>query len=508
MTDFYSFCSLDFKKNKEDWESLLKSELKITELGNKQSKISTDVGVWPTLSLGALGPVSLPTNCKWKKASQTYARLASEYENQIADDLSNGVRVFFFHKEFLTKEKWNIVSNLFSKHSDKENLEVFFLGKERFEVTSSDFKIVDETQMIIASDVNRSGGSTLQELAQLTLELIEKSEHVSLVYLGVFTDSQFFRNIAKIRATKLLANKVLQEKGISAECRIVALSSYREWTLYQRYSNMLRNDAAVASSYMAGADYVQSSGYNILFDFEGATENDHSDRSKRMARNSAHILSLESMLGVVEDPAYGSYHLEALTQHMAQQAWGEMQKYIVLDDKQRKLTLEQDCSRVREQRINLVNFRKQVLAGMNDFPDPLEKISLQDFSSERFFRVSAGFEKLRIKMSHSRNQLEVFIGIFGDYAALNARINFVKNYFQLLGLKVTEVFERHLLEQKKGIVVLCAQDDLYPQIQDIKILSEDKFIAGKFEMPGFKNLFSGQDVYSVLEEVVKRWGEK
>src|SRR5690606_25185667 len=101
-----------------------------------------------------------------------------------------------------------------------------------------------------------------------------------------------------------------------------------------------------------------------------------------------------------------------------------------------------------------------VLTGVNDFPDIKDELKLSGLPVSRFFRTGRIFEELRLKMEKSSERPDVYLAIFGDYAALNSRINFVKNYFELLGLKVTDpghaVTEKDVAGRKEKFLVLVS----------------------------------------------------
>src|SRR5690606_31581255 len=207
----------------------------------------------------------------------------------------------------------------------------------------------------------------------------------------------------------------------------------------------------VASALIAGADFVQSSGYQVLFEIETDDKSEeHLERSLRMARNTSHILSLESMLGVVDDAAFGSFHLEEMTHEYAQKGWEFMQELLQASSVKEKI---QEVSELtRSQREKNINTRKHVLAGLNDFADASEKIKVKSLKNN-FYRSTRSFEELRIKIENMKNPPQVFIGVFGDYALLNPRLNFAKNFFEVLGLKVhdSEVGLNDVNEFKKLI---------------------------------------------------------
>lgn len=494
-----------FYSDRKQWEENLLKELKITELGNKTTKKLINGMIWPTLSLAAENQAQLLSS-EWKKASSTYAFLESdELEESLVQELSGGVRSFFFYGEFLTPEKWQKIESVLGKHQDAKDIEVFILdGKENF--SSGKIKVINK--LLSGKDFHYAGSDSVLELALMAKNFIEAGDKEES-YIGIYVDSMFFHNIAKLRAARLLLEKIQEERKSEKKFHLVALTSFEGWSLFERYSNMLRNETAVASAYIGGADFIQSSGYNTLYELEVKNPklDEHFERSHRMGRNTSHILALESMLGVVGDAAFGSYHLENLTFTLCEKAWSRMQALLKGED----LSLE--VAKIREAKLQMIKNRKMVLSGTNDYPDVKERLAVE-LKEVPFFRVARIFEELRLKMEKVKQKPEVRIALFGDYSALNGRLNFVKNYFELLGLTVHEPgksemdFEKDLSGLKEEIVILCASDDDYTKIekpiQTLKV--KNKFIAGKVELQGFKNLFAGQNVYDVLESVVNEFG--
>ena len=503
-----------------EWEKLLRAELKLEDVGSKTSKKTPEGTRWPTLWLETQSLTQLPVQNSWKKAAQTYIQYAKNLAQLIDDDLNSGVRSFFLEKEYLTSDSLNLFLKTVETHPKHAECEIFLLGSKQLQFKSSTLKVIDENNFHHGRLSHELGGDNIQELALLALFFVRKIENQNgPEMISVFVDSHFFRNIAKIRAAKLLALKISQTTKSSKTFPVVALSSFREWTLYERYSNLLRNDAAVASAYIAGADHVQSSGYQALFEIELESQDlVHDERSRRMARNTSHILALESMLGVVEDAAFGSYHIENLTQHYAQEAWTLMQQLLPLNETEAQKLMIDKASKVRGVRTEEVRTRKHILAGMNDFPDVKDCLKLQSKPTPRFYRVAQDFENLRLEIESLKTKPRVSIVLYGEYSALVPRVNFVKNYFELLGLEVLELgksqsdletFKKELSQNKNEIIVLCSSDDNYEILKEsLPPTSADKFIAGKFSLTGYQNLFAGQNVYEVLEALVKKWGSK
>lgn len=509
MKVFSDLFTEEYNTQREQWENVLKAELKLGEAISKTTKKHFDLGNWPTLSLEASQTHQLTSATPWKKAAQTYYNIDQHsIELSLKDDLEGGARVFFFNKDFLNEGDWNLIEKVLTSFSLVDEVEVYLLGKKVLK-TASGLKVFDENQMIFAREAHEQGGHNVHELALLTCKLIEGLE-TRPTHLGVFLDSHFFKNIAKVRALKLLIQKVCKETGEKKLPQIVSLNSYREWTLFERYSNMLRNNVQVASGYVAGAEVVQSSGYQVIFDLETNLKDvEHNERSQRMARNTSHILNLESMLGLVDDAAFGSYHLENLSTQYAEAAWKLMQVLLSYAPTERAEFFNAEVGKVRELRLERVKTRKDVLAGINDYPDAKEHLGIT-LKKAATFRVSRVFEEARLKVEAVKNKPKVEILLHGDFGALNNRINFIKNYFELIGLEVIDPIHSHERPENK-ILVLCAKDEDYPELAQQADTQKcfAKYVAGKVELPGYEAIHAGQDVYQVLSQLAKKLaGEK
>lgn len=489
MEPLTSYFQSEFNTQRDQWENALLKELKLTEVGNKATKKLLAGFSWPTLSLERTQEVSLTPASSWKKAAVTYNVLPKNIKASLHDDLKAGVKNFFFEKSALSKDSWKVIEETLAGTSD---LEVFIPHGKEF--SSSSFTVV--TDIISGKDVHDQGGNIPQELAALATKLVNDKTTGNL-YLGVYVDSLFFQNIAKLRAARLLAEKICQEKNTERKIFIVALTSYQGWSLYERYSNMLRSVAALSSAYIGCADYAQSSGYNSLLELEAENlkEDEHSERSRRMARNTSHVLSLESMLGVVSDASYGSYHLESLTTKFCEDSWSLMQRILKGED------LTGEISAVRDQRLQNMKTRKTIMSGINDYPDAKETLGVT-LKAPTFFRQARAFEELRLKMETIKKP-SVYVAVFGDHAALNARLNFARNYFELLGLNVVDSGHGEPdLTRRDDIFVLVAADEAYESLKNISVSAKQKFVAGKVELPGYKNIFAGQNVFEVLASLL------
>lgn len=497
MSSLQHFFDNQLGHDQSEWENALLKELKLSELSAKITSKEVASANWPTLSLEAKTVSHLSSELTWKKASTTYTYISKTTIGAcLDDDLRSGVKNFFFHADSLNPEIWEIIQD---KLKSEDDVEAFVLGG----IFHSD-KIKVISNLISGQESHNQGGHSIQELGFLARNLISQLDQKGDFNIGVFVDAQFFQSIAKLRAARLIAIKILDEAKIQKKIRIVALTSYQGWTLFERYSNMLRNQTCIAAGFIGGADHIQSSGYNTLLELESTdpVESEHFLRSQRMARNTSHILALESMLGVVLDAGSGSFHLENLTEFFCQEAWTVMQG--LLEGKDFSLEIQ----KVRDQKLLMLKTRKKIISGINDFPNVKEELNLK-LKNPLFFRLARPFEELRLQME-SLKKPRVIITYVGDYGALNLRLNFVKNYFELLGLLVEENTNLENYGKKEDIVVLCALDEDYNKFEDFsqKVKSDHKYIAGKIQVSGFKNLMVGQNIYEILKEIVNFCEEK
>lgn len=128
--------------------------------------------------------------------------------------------------------------------------------------------------------------------------------------------SSYFVEIAKYRAMRGLVIKFASAYGLAlspGDVQIMAMSSDWRDALDDPHSHMLHATTQAMSAIMGGADAVCIKPFYPVFDQKNLAE--------RAARNISSILSEESYLAKVIDPAAGTYYIESLTQQLSVQAW-------------------------------------------------------------------------------------------------------------------------------------------------------------------------------------------
>ncbi|MGB5822252.1 MAG: methylmalonyl-CoA mutase subunit beta [Saonia sp.] len=138
-------------------------------------------------------------------------------------------------------------------------------------------------------------------------------KQVQGVTFKVAVGSNYFFEIAKLRALRLLWNTLASEYDIETDCQIIAIPSKRNKTLYDYNMNMLRTTTESMSAILGGADTICNSSYDAIY-------HKSNEFSERIARNQLLILKEESYFDKVSDPADGSYYIGTLTDQMAKKA--------------------------------------------------------------------------------------------------------------------------------------------------------------------------------------------
>lgn len=184
--------------------------------------------------------------------------------------------------------------------------------------------------------------------------------------------SNFFMEIAKIRAARTLWAKVVEEFGGDAEAQKIKLNvrtSKFNKTICDPYVNMLRTTTEAFSGVIGGADSMTVGAFD-----EVARRPD--EFSERIARNQQIILQEECNLTEVIDPAGGSYFVEVLTKTVAEKSWevfakieeeGGMAKAL------EKGVIQDAIAETDLGRKKLYDTRRKSVVGTNNYANLLEK---------------------------------------------------------------------------------------------------------------------------------------
>ncbi|MDE5841251.1 MAG: methylmalonyl-CoA mutase small subunit, partial [Muribaculaceae bacterium] len=301
--------------------------------------------------------------------------------------------------------------------------------------------------------------------------------------------SNYFMELAKFRAGRMLWAEIVKAYGADEECckmAVHAVTSEFNMTIYDAHVNLLRSMTETMSAALAGVDSIET----LPFDLVYTTPDEFSER---IARNQQHLLRDESHLDKVVDPAGGSYYIETLTSSIAAQAWKVFNEvednggfYALL----KKGEIQAKVNESGVKRHVDVARRKEILLGTNQYPNinemALDKIKnggcacgcgcsneAEDGAVEylNFDRAASQFEQLRLDTERAANRPKVFMLTIGNLAMRLARAQFSGNFFGCAGYEIIDnngfasVKEGVDAAVEKGadVVVLCSSDDEYAE---------------------------------------------
>ncbi|TRW23527.1 methylmalonyl-CoA mutase [Flavobacterium zepuense] len=226
-----------------------------------------------------------------------------------------------------------------------------------------------------ASLYQNAGANIVQQIAYALAHANEYFNRIPTLYrpltIQVAVGTNYFFEIAKLRALKLLFGLIAKEYGHEHDCHIIALPTKRNKTLYDYNVNMLRTTTECMSAILGGADAVINLPYDALYH----KSNEFGDR---IARNQLLVLKHESYFDKVNNPADGSYYIEELTQQLADKALAlfkdiEANGGFLAQLKETTIQRKIHESAIKEQ--ELFDSGKEILLGTNKYPNKADRMS-------------------------------------------------------------------------------------------------------------------------------------
>ena len=277
--------------------------------------------------------------------------------------------------EFASKNKANIfiqndpIGQLVKDGNWFENLEKDF---EKLNTIASKTTIPFLT---ISSGIYQNAGANIVQqlaytLAQANeyfnkLNLSVRAESRTLITIEVAVGTNYFFEIAKLRALRILFNTLASEYNHNFDCHIIATPTKRNKTLYDYNVNMLRTTTECMSAILGGADAVANLAYDAIYH----KDNEFGDR---ISRNQLLVLKHESYFDKVNNPADGAYYIEALTEELAEKAlelFKDIEKNGGLISQLIDGTIQRKINESAQKEQELFDSGKEVLLGTNKYPN-------------------------------------------------------------------------------------------------------------------------------------------
>lgn len=364
------------------------------------------------------------------------------------------------------------------------------------------------TVLVNTSPYHNGGANAVQELGIAaatgvfyiqSLSGLEAEQIINQLIFKFSIGSNYFMEIAKLRAARVIWNKIAEAYGVSEDSRgmqIAADTSSFTTTLFDPYVNLLRGANEAFASVVGGVQYLHVNEFDKLTGSNSFSE--------RIARNIQLILQEEPHLKTVIDPAGGSWYVEKLTNELATSAWAFFQEIEAnggILEVLKSNWLQTKISEVFEKRKADIFSRKQSIIGTNvyanlddDAPKDIKAQTVEASTSpkEGFqiapipqVRLAQPYEALRMKAEElkrkSGSQPSVGLICLGSLKQHKARLDFVRGFLSAGGISVQPSQPIFSVEEAIEFVkdsdtkhfCICGTNDQY-QILGIEILHSIK----------------------------------
>lgn len=348
------------------------------------------------------------------------------------------------------------------------------------------------------------GASAVQEAAYV---LATASEYMSaLINRGVSADtaaksirlsfalsSNFFMEIAKLRAIRVVFSKIARAYGCdneAAKANVFARTAQFNKTVFDPYVNILRDTTEAFSGVVGGVNAMQVAPLD-----EPIGESD--ETTERIARNIQIMLQQEFNLMQPVDPAGGSWYVETLTEQLIEaisarfkeiEAEGGMLEALKRGDVQKEIAA------VMTERFKKLATRADRAVGTNMYANMSEKPLHREAKAKccnghcacdnlaitvtpvAKHRLTEQFEAVRsatdLDAQKMGRRMSVFLANMGPIPQHKARADFSTGFFEVGGFKVisndgfstVEEAAKAAVASEACAVVICSTDDTYPQL--------------------------------------------
>ena len=294
---------------------------------------------------------------------------------------------YFFYLPFLSIDFATKINDFTAKHNANIAIQIDPIGQlvkdgNWFENLEKDFEKLNQIAskttipfLTISSGIYQNAGANMVQ--QLTYILAQVNEYFNRVTnlnqpitIEVSVGTNYFFEIAKLRALRLLFNTLAKEYNHNADCHIIATPTKRNKTLYDYNVNMLRTTTECMSAILGGADSIANLPYDALYH----KDNEFGDR---IARNQLLVLKHESYFDKVNNAADGAYYIESLTEQLAEKAlllFKDIEANGGLITQLIEGTIQRKISESAAKEQEAFDNGKEILLGTNKYPNKNDKM--------------------------------------------------------------------------------------------------------------------------------------
>ena len=240
-------------------------------------------------------------------------------------------------------------------------------------------EIIAEETSTISVDLSlyqNAGATIIQQLGYAIahtneyLNHLENKESLQVIF-NVSVGTNYFFEIAKLRALRILWKTLASEYKITTDCHIFAFPTKRNKTLYDYNTNLLRTTTECMSAILGGANTINNVAYDAIY-------HKSNEFGNRISRNQLLILKHESYFDKVNNPADGTYYIENLTQQLAEKAlnlFKDIERNGGFLKQLKEGIIQRKIKDSAETEQNQFNNGEEILLGTNKHPNPNDKMS-------------------------------------------------------------------------------------------------------------------------------------
>lgn len=357
--------------NSADWEVCERIYVASAELSNKRALKALEKGaesLWFIISSEDTDPETLFRGITGKDIS-LYLGLEFLSESYIKKLL-----VFFSNSVCRMRFQLDIIGNLVRTGNWYKD---YNTDVQALKNLTGNLEDPGRFLSIDAALYQNAGASIPQELAYALAHCNEYFNLISApegesegIQFLVSMGQDYFFELAKLRALRLLYASLAPEYGWPEACHILASPGKRDKTLYDYNVNLLRSTTQSMSAALGGADAV----YNLPYDAIYHKNNEFGDR---IARNQLLVLKHESYFDKVSNPAEGSYYIESLTEQLAQntlEIFKDIEKGGGFLKQLREGVIQRKIAESAEKEQEQFDKGELVLIGTNKYQNPQDRM--------------------------------------------------------------------------------------------------------------------------------------
>ena len=252
-----------------------------------------------------------------------------------------------------------------------------------FEILSNIFKTANNTNVlqVNVSQYQNAGATTVQQVAYALAHGNEYLNHFNndesaqnisnqTVNFNFSVGSNYFFEIAKLRAFRYLWELVSDEYSVKLDAHIFTQPTNRNKTLYDYNTNMLRTSTECMSAILGGTNTISNNSYDHLF-------HKKNEFGERISRNQLLIFKKESAFDKGAEFAKDSYYIETITKEIAQKAlaiFKDIEKGGGFLKQLKEGTIQRKIKESADKEQKQFDTKKIVLLGTNKHPNMDDKM--------------------------------------------------------------------------------------------------------------------------------------